>query len=263
MACSESRHRLFSQVVHIVVVAGTVCFANSAQSSLILNSGQSQLFSSCVNVTEKSSHSGPEPCQCDPEFPIVLDNRICLPLRLFNQTCVLTEQCVGSKVGCFKNGVNLMEAHDGLKHLVDIISRGSSKPGVRARCRCAPNHFYDPESRNCLCQTNSTNKKCLIKSWHLITDQEYTSTRVHFAETIVFWIILMLILTLIFMVLTICRKCFCSDSSYVDYRAVCTTSTTTTLIDMTFINNTNDRLNSIASNEDRPPTYEEAIRAQA
>ena len=258
------RHRLLSHLVLTLILVVT----QSGHCSPTTHSVQNEHdFNYCSNyLGRNNSDSELEQCVCSADYPIVLDKRFCLPNRNYNQSCVLTEQCLRSGIpgiGCYRNGLNLLEEHNGVKQLVDTITIVRSVQAMNARCQCPPNHSYDNERRICLCKTNSTAKKCLIKSWHLITDQEFNSSGVHFAETIVFWIILMLILTLIFMVLTICRKCFCSHNSSVDYRTVCSTTTTTTLVDMTFINNTNDRINSIALIEDRPPTYEEAIRAHA
>jgi hypothetical protein len=207
-------------------------------------------------------------CECSQHYPIVLDNRFCLPHRNFNQTCFLSEQCqqnLYSNIGCFLNGKNLLEAHNAVKHIVDIKS--SVKSTERAYCLCSPNYYYDYEQNICLCKNDS-----LIKSWNFkesyckssnIKPEEF-SVSVHYSETIVFWTVLMLILTIIFMLLTIYRKCYNLNSlietnncvyNYNTYEP--TLMSTTTLINMQIVNNNNEheRRNLI---QDQPPSYEEA-----
>ncbi len=208
-------------------------------------------------------------CECSQHYPIVLDGRFCLPHRNFNQTCFLSEQCqknLYSNIGCFLNGKNLLEAHNAVKHIVDIKS--SVKSTERAYCLCSPNYYYDYEQNICLCKNDS-----LIKSWNSIECKSSNiradefSVSVHYSETIVFWTVLILILTIIFMLLTIYRKCnhFIETNNYVynhnTYEP--TLMSTTTLINMQNVNNSNnnndnehERRNLI---QDQPPSYEEAI----
>ena len=230
-----------------------------------------QDFTYCVTkqINKTISDSGPDFCECSPNYPIVLDNRFCLPFRLFNQSCYLTEQCqqksINSNLGCFRDGHNLLESHHAMKQVTDSLSSVPEAEDPTARCGCPPNHYYDIERRYCFCVYNYKNvKKCRTKGQNM-TGDDFMATPLLFEETIFLWVILMLILTLIFMVLTICRKCFCSQSnyySYVDYRTgVCSRTTTTTLIDCSFTNSLNDRQFSINLIRERPPTYEEAIHS--
>lgn len=213
-------------------------------------------------------------CECSQHYPIVLDGRFCLPHRNFNQTCFLSEQCqqnLYSNIGCFLNGKNLLEAHNAVKHIVDIKS--SVKSTERAYCLCSPNYYYDYELNICLCKNDS-----LIKGFNSIESYkckssnafaEEFSVSVHYSETIVFWIVLMLIMTTIFMLLTIYRKCYHFMNSFIEANDCVynyntyepTLMSTTTLINMQIVNNNNynnehERRNLI---QDQPPSYEETI----
>jgi len=204
-------------------------------------------------------------CECTDDYPIVLDGRFCLPKRSINESCFLTEQCqqnLSSNIGCFLNGKNLLEAHNAVRQIVE--KKSSVNLFEEARCSCYPNHYYDNQRQVCLClnslQTSNQIESYKCQSSNVMVD-DFT-TGYHYSETIVFWIIFMLILIVIFMLLTIYRKCFYNASHFVrvnhcvyDYEP--TLIPTTTLVNMQIINNNqHERRNLI---QDHLPSYEEAI----
>ena len=239
------------------LVFNTYCF----DSSDCVDCGHDFVYCISKQIVRNTSDSEPEFCECSANYPILLDNRFCLPVRHYNQSCFLAKQCrqkdIHSNIGCIRDGQNLLEAHKAIKQIVDSISSISEESDPTARCGCPHNHRYDTERRVCLCEKTFENHKNLNKCFTL-NGEEFTVTPLHFAETIVLWVILTLILTFVFMILTIFRKCFCLPNNYGNYRSHCTTATTSTLFDIRLINNFNHRQNSINIFPDRPPTYEEA-----
>lgn len=152
-----------------------------------------------------------------------------------------------------------------------------------AYCKCLPNYYYENQSQMCTFLTDSVahwikDLPSLNKN-NINDDRDHLDEAVHFSESIISWILLMFLLTMIFVILTVLRKCFYSvryQSDFHrdyhvsrDYQLTRASMTGPMLIPLTTIDNqqpmsqTNGWVfapNYDCNCNDDPPTYEEAVR---
>lgn len=170
-----------------------------------------------------------------------------------------------------------------------------------AYCKCLPNYYYENQSQMCTFLTDSMahwikDLPSLNKN-NINDDRDHLDEAVHFSESIISWILLMFLLTMIFVILTVLRKCFYSfryqsdfhrdyqvSRDYQlardyqmardyhmarDYQLTRASMTSPTLIPLTTIDNQQpmSQMNGWVfvpnydyNCTDDPPTYEEAVR---